>query len=240
MPFGTQYNGGHTAHSIPIFLNVYDLSPLNENVLDHIGCSVLHTGVEISGREYTFAGGSGVFEGEVRSAPPAVYKQSVELGTFAGTQSEVMLAIDDLKGSFGPSDYNILSRNCNHFSDALCRSLLGRSIPAWVNRAAYFGSFFECCFPKAALAGGGEPGGSGTNNPSADGGGVGSSSFHVFAPRGRTPATPSARTASTATTKTSWGSGGQTLGSASLEGESESESLLDRRERALKRFEKSA
>jgi len=37
----------------------------------------------------------------------------------------------------------ITNRNCNHFSDALCKTLVGASIPAWVNRPAKIASVFS-------------------------------------------------------------------------------------------------
>ncbi|KAF4320196.1 hypothetical protein BBO99_00002553 [Phytophthora kernoviae] len=40
-----------------------------------------------------------------------------------------------------------LERNCNTYADVLCQLLLNKSIPAYVNRAAYFGSFLSCLMP---------------------------------------------------------------------------------------------
>jgi len=37
----------------------------------------------------------------------------------------------------------VTTKNCNHFSDALCKTLVGTSIPAWVNRPAKIGSVFS-------------------------------------------------------------------------------------------------
>lgn len=46
-------------------LNVYDLSPVNE--FGHpIGLGVFHSGLEVDGREYTFAGGGGIFDHDPR------------------------------------------------------------------------------------------------------------------------------------------------------------------------------
>ena len=46
-------------------LNVYDLSPINE--FGHpIGLGVFHSGLEVGGREYSFAGGGGIFDHDPR------------------------------------------------------------------------------------------------------------------------------------------------------------------------------
>lgn len=44
---------------------MYDLSPINEFGYP-IGLGVFHSGLEVSGREYTFAGGGGIFDHEPR------------------------------------------------------------------------------------------------------------------------------------------------------------------------------
>lgn len=61
MSFGNGYNGGRTRMGTKVILNVYDLSPAND-CLYPVGCGLHHTGVEISGTEYSFASGAGVFE----------------------------------------------------------------------------------------------------------------------------------------------------------------------------------
>jgi len=145
---------------------------LNESFLNHVGCPVLHTGVEVLGREYTFAGGSGVFEGPVKSAPPAVYRTSILLGNYTGGQQKLLSLLDSLRGDFPPDGYNVLSRNCNSFSDAFCRELFGHGVPPWVNRAAWIGSWFECCFTPEQLGGGGQEGGGGGEGDGGGGGGL--------------------------------------------------------------------
>jgi hypothetical protein len=41
-----------------------------------------------------------------------------------------------------------LSRNCNHFSEEFSRRLVGKSIPGWVNRLAWYGNLVRCILPK--------------------------------------------------------------------------------------------
>lgn len=49
---------------------------------------------------------------------------------FEGGQAALNDALAFLKREFGPDGYNIMTNNCNHFSDALCRRLLQRPIPS--------------------------------------------------------------------------------------------------------------
>lgn len=57
-----------------VTLNVYDLSPVNE--FGHpIGLGVFHSGLEVDGREYTFAGGGGIFDHDPRKGELAASEQ---------------------------------------------------------------------------------------------------------------------------------------------------------------------
>lgn len=71
------------------------------------------------------------------------------MGSFSGGSSTLARAIDSLRQDFGPDSYNVLTRNCNTFSSALCEELLGKPIPGYVNRLAWMGE----------RGGGGEGGG---------------------------------------------------------------------------------
>ena len=44
--------------------------------------------------------------------------------------------------------YNLLSRNCNHFTSALCENLTSRAAPSWLNRAASIGLALPCMVPR--------------------------------------------------------------------------------------------
>ena len=52
-----------------------------------------HSGVEILGREYSFASGGGIFDSSPKEAPGAQFREAIELGEFDGGSSELQSAI---------------------------------------------------------------------------------------------------------------------------------------------------
>ena len=135
------HSGGRTGLTTKVFLNVYDLHPQNES-LHGLGFGIYHSGVEISGREYSFANGTGIFEIHPRTAPGANFREQLEIGHFEGGKDELNRVLDFLRDEFGPDDYDGFRRNCNHFSNALCWRLLHTKIPPYINRAA---ELLVCC-----------------------------------------------------------------------------------------------
>lgn len=148
-----------------VILNVYDLSPAN-NFLHPVGFGLHHSGVEISGSEYSFGGGGGIFENTPKEANGAKFRESIDMGSYDGGSSELQRCISDLRDEFGPDSYNLVQRNCNHFANALCWALLRKTLPGHVNRLADFGNCCSCILPKemleaAPVNGGGGGGGGG-------------------------------------------------------------------------------
>lgn len=50
----------------------------------------------------------------------------------------------------GPT-YDLVSHNCNHFADTVCRRLTGAALPAWINRSAALGRNLIWAIPKSIL-----------------------------------------------------------------------------------------
>uniref|UniRef100_A0A7S2UWR5 PPPDE domain-containing protein n=1 Tax=Fibrocapsa japonica TaxID=94617 RepID=A0A7S2UWR5_9STRA len=124
-----------------VFLNVYDLNQSN-GFLRFVGLGFYHTGVLIAGKEYHFSN-QGIQIGRPREAPVgAVFRESINMGVHEGLANEISAIVRRLRDQFPGSSYNVVSCNCNHFSDALCRAVLGRPIPSWVNRMAGLGGVF--------------------------------------------------------------------------------------------------
>ncbi|PFH33649.1 EREBP-4 family protein [Besnoitia besnoiti] len=136
-------------------------------------CAVYHTGVQIGAREYSFAHGAGVVAAEFdpsragsarlsvfggaagadEELEDAEFVYSLNMGECAMTGGQIAAAIETLSRDFAGEHYHLLERNCNHFSDALCRRLVGRGIPAYINRAAWLGRWISCLFPRGVFVG---------------------------------------------------------------------------------------
>ena len=74
------------------------------------------------------------------AVPGCEMAESLSLGHTALAPDEIEDVVDALLPDFQPSSYNVLRRNCHHFSDELCFRLLGRRLPSWINRAARVGT----------------------------------------------------------------------------------------------------
>lgn len=106
-----------------------------------------HSGIEIFGTEYCFGGGpgggSGVMLQRPRAPPPGgswVFYQTVEVAPLQKSKPEVEKIVQELRLEFSAGSYDLVSRNCNHFSEAFCQKLCGQSIPGWINALAGVGN----------------------------------------------------------------------------------------------------
>ncbi|KAK3428960.1 hypothetical protein EUGRSUZ_E00380 [Eucalyptus grandis] len=135
-----------------LFLNVYDLTPIN-NYLYWFGLGIFHSGIEAHGLEYAFGAheypSSGVFEVEPKGCPGFIFRRSLLLGSTNMSRSEFQSFMEHLCKKYHGDTYHLIAKNCNHFTDDVCKELTGKSIPGWVNRLAWLGSFFNCLLPQS-------------------------------------------------------------------------------------------
>ncbi|GKV10827.1 hypothetical protein SLEP1_g22139 [Rubroshorea leprosula] len=134
-----------------LYLNVYDLTPLN-NYLYWFGLGIFHSGIEVHGSEFGFGAheypSSGVFEVQPRSCPGFIFRRSVLLGSIDMSHAEFQSFMEELSQKYHGDTYHLIAKNCNHFTDDICKQLTGKSIPGWVNRLARLGSFCNCLLPE--------------------------------------------------------------------------------------------
>ncbi|KAJ4990009.1 DeSI-like protein sdu1 [Stagonosporopsis vannaccii] len=143
-----------------ITINVYDLLPPGKvaTVLWAIGSSLLHSGVVIGDREYAYGGHdrrglTGVYWTKPRQEPPGgTFRQSILHGFSFRPAEELDAIIHQASEEFQGTSYNLLTKNCNHFTSYLCEKLTGRPAPAWVNRAASIGVALPCVVPREWIA----------------------------------------------------------------------------------------
>ncbi|CAO3650272.1 unnamed protein product [Mucor fragilis] len=75
------------------------------------------------------------------------YRQTFDMGTTNLTEKEIEDLLLQLSDEFTGPSYNLLSRNCNHFTEEFVLRLTQKTIPAWINRAAKLGNMFPCVVP---------------------------------------------------------------------------------------------
>lgn len=136
----------------PVYLNVYDLTPINGYVY-WAGLGVFHTGLEVDGVEYAFGAHefstSGVFEIEPRQCPGFKFRKSIFMGTTYMDPIQVREFIERQSANYYGNTYHLIVKNCNHFCEDICYKLTGNRIPKWVNRLAKIGSLCSCVLPEA-------------------------------------------------------------------------------------------
>lgn len=132
-----------------ILLHVYNITKHNDFI--PFGLGLYHSGVEIYGREYSFGSSCGIFY----STPKLIIsdqmnrngahslRESIEMGNFNGSVKDFHEIIQDLSVTFKGSSYNVISRNCNHFSKELLGQLTKgeATMPNYINRLANTGTY---------------------------------------------------------------------------------------------------
>lgn len=144
-----------------VFLNVYDLTGLN-SCLGCCGLSIYHSSIEIYGVEYAFGGhpseSTGVFEtqpfyvlAENKLLPPAVKLKAQHQVAFTGlSHTQVQRLIDDFSHEWPGNKYDLLRRNCNHYSLELAMKFNeGFRYPKYINRIAGVAVSIACCLPRS-------------------------------------------------------------------------------------------
>ncbi|CAN8284233.1 unnamed protein product [Cochlearia groenlandica] len=137
--------------SIPVYLNVYDLTPMNAYGY-WIGLGVFHSGVEVHGVEYAFgahkSSSTGIFRVEPKKCPGFTFRKSILVGKTDIVAKQVRVFMDKLAQEYKGNKYHLITRNCNHFCDEVCVKLTQKPIPSWVNRLARLGVLCNCLLPS--------------------------------------------------------------------------------------------
>lgn len=150
--FSKVRSSGIRPGNTPVYLNVYDLTPMNGYVY-WAGVGIFHSGVEVHGVEYAFGAHdcptSGVFEVEPRHCPGFKFRKSIFIGTTTLDPIQVREFMERHSTSYNGDTYHLIVKNCNHFCKDVCYRLTGNQIPKWVNRLARIGSLCNCLLPEA-------------------------------------------------------------------------------------------
>lgn len=130
---------------VPVTLHIYDVAGGTQmKVLNRVmgmwGSGAFHAGIEVYGREFSFFNEEGVASCVPMECEGHAYAESVLMGYTAATKEQVCELLMSLKPDWQGNMYNILSKNCCHFSDEFCRRLTGATLPSRVKSLAAFGN----------------------------------------------------------------------------------------------------
>ncbi|KAL7604557.1 hypothetical protein Lser_V15G17647 [Lactuca serriola] len=138
--------------SVPVYLNVYDLTSMNGYAY-WLGLGVYHSGVQVHGVEYAFGcheqATTGIFEGEPKQCEGFTFRKQILIGWTEKNLREVRRIMEDLAEDYKGISYNLITKNCNHFCNDVCVRLTGNSIPSWINRLARIGFLCNCIIPAS-------------------------------------------------------------------------------------------
>ncbi|EEF35069.1 deSI-like protein At4g17486 [Ricinus communis] len=139
-----------TRGSVPVYLNVYDLTPINGYAY-WLGLGVYHSGVQVHGVEYAFGAHeyptTGIFEGEPKQCEGFRFRKTLLIGKTDLGPAQVRAVMEELAAEYRGNAYNLITKNCNHFCNDACVKLTGNPIPNWVNRLARIGFLCNCVLP---------------------------------------------------------------------------------------------
>jgi len=140
---------GKSMEDANVFINVYDITPRLNRWLRccFLQWGIYHTGVEVHGKEFAFGGHdaetTGVFCAQPQAIKGARFRKQVPVGRTELSPSELRQQIAALATEWSGNSYDLLKRNCNHFTVDLCEDLTGESGPRYINRCAQ-SSFVRC------------------------------------------------------------------------------------------------
>lgn len=84
--------------------------------------------------------------------PGGTFRCELLHGFTVQSSQEIDAIIKTASDAFQGTSYNLLGKNCNHFTSYLVEQLTGRPAPGWLNRAASIGVALPCVVPKEWIA----------------------------------------------------------------------------------------
>ncbi|KAK2963166.1 putative deubiquitinase DESI2 [Blattamonas nauphoetae] len=126
-----------------IFVNKYKLFlPIKDKTI-HIPM-IYHSAVQINNDEYSYGyneHGTGVWRQTPRENPEfCEFVEHIFVGSCNLYPEEIEQIINQMKQEYQGDQYSLISRNCNFFSNDLCKRLCGKGLPSGINAPAQFAS----------------------------------------------------------------------------------------------------
>ena len=143
-----------------IYLNIYNVTGINK-FLEVLGFGLYHTSVGMYDLEFSYGGHnedtSGIVVVERGNSAGLELRESLPIGFTYYTGNEIDEIVDFFGEFWLGKDYDPFAKNCNHFTEALIRSVCEKEefyVPSYVNRFTKLGSVFRMWFkPLQELVG---------------------------------------------------------------------------------------
>lgn len=130
--FSKAKSSGFDPGKTPVYLNVYDLTPMN-GYLYWAGLGIFHSGVEVHGVEYAFGAHdyptSGVFEVEPRQCPGFKFRKSIFIGTTCLDAKEVREFMERLAANYNGDTYHLIIKKLQPFLQGCVLQVDGQEDP---------------------------------------------------------------------------------------------------------------
>eukprot|EP00930_Biecheleria_cincta_P031668 TRINITY_DN21977_c0_g1_i2.p1 TRINITY_DN21977_c0_g1~~TRINITY_DN21977_c0_g1_i2.p1 ORF type:complete len:195 (+),score=26.73 TRINITY_DN21977_c0_g1_i2:152-736(+) len=131
-----------------VFVRIYDLGHTfltrwPNKVAKGIGA--FHSGVEVYGTEWSFGMTADYWSTGIAGSLPGhhpdhAFRETLSMGYTSLSQGQVMEIVKNMTKEWKGRSYDVLTRNCHHFSDELCMRLGCARLPSWVNKLAGAGA----------------------------------------------------------------------------------------------------
>ena len=136
---------------------------LGSTAAEWLGVPICHSNVQVQSLrdpsdvcEFGFEGGArqgtGVYQCAAGANPHLAFARQTRcyLGETTLRHAEMCAVLDECRAEWSSDSYHLLTRNCNHFCDALIRKLIpGKRAPAYINRGARLLCALPAPFPGA-------------------------------------------------------------------------------------------
>lgn len=126
----------------PVLIHIYDLGPQVVSYFKdrQLSYNPYYTGVEVCSSEYSFGLSISTLVAEIHSNEPRKnmehkFRMTIAAGYTSVPPREVLRAVEEMKDElWNNNTFNWRSRNCHHFTDALCGKLGTRMrAPQWLH-----------------------------------------------------------------------------------------------------------
>jgi hypothetical protein len=133
--------------TLPVVLNIYRIA--EDSVINKLGIAIYHTAIEYDCTEFAFgfldkAGISGIYDIKPMSFDEGTFVESIKLGNISRRQ--FFNKLDQIKREYMANSYNIVTKNCNHFTNDFVKMLFDREIPKKYSSFLKLGEFLRKIF----------------------------------------------------------------------------------------------